>query len=145
MKEKIHPKYGLVLFTCASCGNQFVTGTTRLDGARKEYQGREYPAMTLEICSQCHPFFSGKQIYVDTAGRVEKFQRRYGSLTGVKEPADKPKKAAAQPPQEKPKEEPKAAAAPSEPKKQAPPRPKTDAQGAPKPKPSEAKDIATPN
>jgi hypothetical protein len=57
--------------------------------------------MTLEICSQCHPYFSGKQIYVDTAGRVEKFQRRYGSLTGAKQEAATAKKAVPQPPQQK--------------------------------------------
>jgi len=112
MKEKIHPKFGDVLFSCASCGSQFIVGSTRLDGAKKEYQGREYPAMTLEICSQCHPFFSGKQIYVDTAGRVEKFQRRYGSLTGAKAPAVEKKAEAGTP-----AEAPKAAAAPAQPKR----------------------------
>ena len=95
MKPEIHPNYGPVLFTCASCGNEFVVRTTRLDGQKREHKGREFPSMILEICSQCHPFFSGKQIYVDTAGRVEKFQRRYGSLTGLKEPK-----------KEEPKEEP---------------------------------------
>ncbi len=79
MKDKIHPKYGSVLVSCASCGNTFLTASTRLDGPKKEYHGREYPSLTLEICSQCHPFFSGKQIYVDTAGRVEKFTKRYGT------------------------------------------------------------------
>lgn len=85
MKPKIHPDYGLVLFTCASCGNEFLVRSTRLEGEKREHKGQQYPSMTLEICSQCHPFFSGKQMYVDTAGRVEKFQRRYGSLTGIKE------------------------------------------------------------
>jgi len=80
MKDKIHPNYGLVLVTCASCGNEFVVRSTKLNGPKREYNGQELPTMTLEICSQCHPFFSGKQIYVDTAGRVEKFQRRYGSF-----------------------------------------------------------------
>jgi large subunit ribosomal protein L31 len=97
MKAKIHPNYGPVLFTCASCNNQFVVCSTRLDGDKREYEGREYPAMTLEICSQCHPFFSGKQMYVDTAGRVEKFQRRYGSMTGQKAPAAKQTKAEEKP------------------------------------------------
>lgn len=89
MKPKIHPEYGPVLFRCAACGNEFVVRTTKLDGDKREHEGKEYPSMTLEICSQCHPFFSGKQVYVDTAGRVEKFQQRYGSLTGVKEDATK--------------------------------------------------------
>lgn len=85
MKRDIHPKSEPVLFTCASCGSEYVILSTRTAGPKREYQGREYPSMTLEICAHCHPFFSGKQVYVDTAGRVEKFQRRYGSLTGVKE------------------------------------------------------------
>ena len=65
MKEKIHPKYGPARFECA-CGNVIETKSTR--------QG----TIKVEICSKCHPFFTGKQKYVDTAGRVEKFQRKYG-------------------------------------------------------------------
>ncbi len=106
MKDKIHPKYGSVVVSCASCGNTFLTASTRLDGPKKEYQGREYPALTLEICSQCHPFFSGKQIYVDTAGRVEKFTKRYGTNIVGTEPPPKVKT----PP--KKQEPPKPAAAP---------------------------------
>jgi large subunit ribosomal protein L31 len=139
MKDKIHPQYGNVLFTCASCSSQFVTTSTRLDGAKKEYQGKEYPGMTLEICSQCHPFFSGKQIYVDTAGRVEKFQRRYGSLTGVKPDAAAAKKAEPQQAQAKAKEAPRAAvAAPAEPKKPPAPRPPKPSPGKPKVEPAKA-------
>ena len=134
MKAKIHPRYGNVLVSCASCGNTFLTASTRLDGAKKEYQGKEFPSMTLEICSQCHPFFSGKQIYVDTAGRVEKFTRRYGSFTGAKPAAEKP--AAAPAAAEKPKE-PSKAAAPAEPKKAMPPRP-PKAGGEAKEKPPKA-------
>jgi large subunit ribosomal protein L31 len=63
MKEKIHPAYQEVKVTCA-CGNTFVTRSTKKE-------------LKVEICSQCHPFFSGKQKYLDTAGRIEKFQRKY--------------------------------------------------------------------
>ena len=113
MKAKIHPEYGTVVVSCASCGNEFLVGSTKLTGAKREYQGREYPSMTLEICSQCHPFFSGKQIYVDTAGRVEKFQRRYGSLTGQRQETGTAQEKESQ------KEQPEtaAAAAPAEAKK----------------------------
>ena len=88
------------MFRCASCGNEFLVGSTRLDGDPREHQGQEYPAMALEICSQCHPFFSGKQMFVDTAGRVEKFHRRYGTRTGAKKQpaADKPAEDATQEP-----------------------------------------------
>lgn len=64
MKDKIHPEYVECKVTCA-CGNSFVTRTTR-------------PKLAVDICSACHPFFTGKQKFVDTAGRVEKFLRRYG-------------------------------------------------------------------
>ena len=128
MKAKIHPEYGTVVVSCASCGNEFLVGSTKLTGAKREYQGREYPSMTLEICSQCHPFFSGKQIYVDTAGRVEKFQRRYGSLTGQKQETDTAQKKEAQ------KEQPEtvAAAAPTEAEKSASPGAKGAADAKPK-------------
>lgn len=63
MKEKIHPAYQEVKVTCA-CGNTFVTRSTKKE-------------LKVEICSQCHPFFSGKQKYLDTAGRIEKFHRKY--------------------------------------------------------------------
>lgn len=64
MKKKIHPKYFDTTITCA-CGNVIKTRSTVKD-------------LHIEICSKCHPFFSGKQKFVDTAGRVEKFQKKYG-------------------------------------------------------------------
>ena len=64
MKEGIHPKYYKVTVTCA-CGNRFETGSTK-------------PEIRLELCSACHPFYTGKQKLVDTAGRIERFQKRYG-------------------------------------------------------------------
>ena len=65
MKADIHPKYNDVTINC-SCGNSFVTRST---------VGKE--TMTVEVCSECHPFYTGKQKIVDTAGRVERFRRRY--------------------------------------------------------------------
>jgi len=64
MKEGIHPKYNTVTVGCA-CGSKFETRSTKSD-------------IRLELCSQCHPFFTGKQKLVDTAGRIERFQKRYG-------------------------------------------------------------------
>ena len=63
MKKDIHPKYEETTVTCG-CGNKFVTRRTKKN-------------IAIEICSVCHPFFTGKMKYVDTAGRVEKFQRKY--------------------------------------------------------------------
>jgi large subunit ribosomal protein L31 len=64
MKDKIHPKYFETTIRCA-CGNEIKTRSTVKD-------------IRVEICSACHPFFTGKQKFVDTAGRVEKFMRKYG-------------------------------------------------------------------
>ena len=66
MKDDIHPKYVDCKVTCG-CGETFATRATK-------------PEIGVEICSKCHPFFTGKQKLVDTAGRVEKFQRRYGKF-----------------------------------------------------------------
>jgi large subunit ribosomal protein L31 len=66
MKKDIHPKYGRTKVRCA-CGNEFETGST----AEK---------IRVEICSKCHPFFPGKQKLMDTAGRVERFRRKYAHL-----------------------------------------------------------------
>ncbi len=64
MKEKIHPDYVDATITCA-CGNVVKTRSTVKE-------------LHVEICSKCHPFFTGKQKLVDTAGRVERFERKYG-------------------------------------------------------------------
>ena len=64
MKEGIHPKYYNTVIKCA-CGTEIRTRST----------ARDYH---VEICSACHPFFTGKQKLIDTAGRVEKFRRKYG-------------------------------------------------------------------
>jgi large subunit ribosomal protein L31 len=64
MKPEIHPNYDEINVTCA-CGNSFTTRSTK---------GEE---LHIEICSECHPFFTGKQKLVDTAGRVDRFNRRY--------------------------------------------------------------------
>lgn len=66
MKKGIHPKYQETTVTCA-CGATFVTRSTK-------------PEIRLEICSQCHPFFTGKQKLLDSAGKVEKFKRKYAHL-----------------------------------------------------------------
>ena len=66
MKADIHPAYNEVKVTC-SCGNTFETRSTL---------GKE--ALSLDVCSACHPFFTGKQKMVDTAGRVDKFRQKYG-------------------------------------------------------------------
>ncbi len=65
MKAGIHPNYVEAVVRC-SCGNTFTTRSTK-------------PDLHVELCSECHPFFTGKQKLVDSGGRVERFQRRYGA------------------------------------------------------------------
>jgi len=64
MKEKIHPKYFNDAQVTCSCGNTFTTGSTR-------------KTLKVELCSACHPFYTGSKRMVDTAGRVERFKQRY--------------------------------------------------------------------
>lgn len=65
MKADIHPKYEDITVTC-SCGNSFKTRST---------VGKD---LVIEVCAQCHPFYTGKQKMVDTGGRVDRFRRKYG-------------------------------------------------------------------
>lgn len=67
MKQGIHPEYKEVTVRCA-CGESFVTRSTRPDANGE---------IRVEICSKCHPFFTGKQKLVDTGGRVDRFKKRY--------------------------------------------------------------------
>ncbi|MSQ30782.1 MAG: 50S ribosomal protein L31 [Dehalococcoidia bacterium] len=64
MKATIHPKYELATVTCGSCAATWETRSTK-------------PVIHVDVCSNCHPFFTGEQRIVDTAGRVERFRRRY--------------------------------------------------------------------
>ncbi|HKH87620.1 MAG TPA: 50S ribosomal protein L31 [Acidimicrobiales bacterium] len=70
MKTDIHPDYVTAQVHC-SCGNTFVTRSTS-------------PDLHVELCNECHPFYTGKQKLVDTGGRVERFERRYGRRKGKK-------------------------------------------------------------
>jgi large subunit ribosomal protein L31 len=71
MKESIHPEYTEISVTC-SCGNSFRTRST---------VGHD---LHVEVCSSCHPFYTGKQKIVDTAGRVDKFRKKYAGVTGAR-------------------------------------------------------------
>jgi len=71
MKEGIHPNYPAARVTCA-CGNTFVTRSTRGD-------------FQVDVCSACHPFYTGTQKLIDTAGRVDRFRKRYAAKDAKKE------------------------------------------------------------
>ena len=70
MKPEIHPEYVVARVRCG-CGNEFETRSTKAE-------------IRVEICSSCHPFYTGKQKIVDTAGKVERFRRRYGTSRAAK-------------------------------------------------------------
>jgi len=79
MKEKIHPKYQKVVFEDHSAEFRFLTRSTMTSNEKVKWEdGNEYPLIKVEISSASHPFFTGKQKFLDTAGRVEKFQKRFG-------------------------------------------------------------------
>lgn len=65
MKKDIHPNYHNVTVTCTTCGNSFVTGTTKDE-------------IKVDTCANCHPFYTGKQKFAKEAGRIDKFNKRYG-------------------------------------------------------------------
>jgi large subunit ribosomal protein L31 len=69
MKTDVHPNYDTATITC-SCGNVIKTRSTRKE-------------LSIELCNECHPFYTGKQKLVDTGGRVERFERRYGKRRGA--------------------------------------------------------------
>lgn len=71
MREGIHPKYDAITATC-SCGNVIKTNST---------VGHD---IQLDVCSQCHPFYTGKQKVMDTGGRIDRFQKRFGGRIGKK-------------------------------------------------------------
>lgn len=77
MKEKTHPKYEKIVVVCTSCGNQFLSGSTKVSKEKMEFEGKEYPVLKVEICSNCHGFFTGKNQVIDSAGRIEKFKKKY--------------------------------------------------------------------
>ncbi|GFI59020.1 50S ribosomal protein L31 type B [Muribaculaceae bacterium] len=80
MKKDIHPKeYREVVFKDMSNDETFITRSTVASRETIEIDGKEYPLVKLEITSSSHPFFTGKQKLVDTAGRVDKFRSRYGN------------------------------------------------------------------
>ena len=88
MKPEIHPKYNTIEITCLACSTKFSVGSTRTS------------ELKTEVCSNCHPFFTGKLKFVDTAGRIEKFKTKfagagYASLKKGKKAAPAP--AAAEP------------------------------------------------
>jgi large subunit ribosomal protein L31 len=74
MKENIHPTYYDATVYCGGCGNTFVCGAT-------------VPEIRVGVCSQCHPYYTGKQKLLDTEGRVDRFKKKYGKLPSASTPS----------------------------------------------------------
>ena len=79
MKPEIHPEYRQVVFQDQSSGDNIIVGSTMATSETITLDGVEYPLAKVELSSRSHPFFTGQMKIVDTAGRVERFERRYGA------------------------------------------------------------------
>lgn len=79
MKEGIHPKYGPVVFEDMQTGFRFLTQSTMGSKETIKWEdGNTYPLVKVEVSSKSHPFYTGQKIFVDTAGRIDKFNKKYG-------------------------------------------------------------------
>ena len=86
MKKGIHPdKYRLVVFKDMSNGHSFLSRSTAASKEKVQWEdGKEYPLVKLEISSQSHPFFTGKMKFIDTAGRIDKFNKKFAKTKFAK-------------------------------------------------------------
>lgn len=80
MKKNIHPKYQQVLFVDSATGHRFVCGSTVQSEHKEKFEGQEYPVVPVSTSSASHPFFTGSKQFVDSEGRVEKFNKRFRGL-----------------------------------------------------------------
>lgn len=78
MKAGIHPDYREILIHDMASGTEFVVRSSQITNETKEFNGTEYPLVKVDISDKSHPFFTGKQTLVDTAGRIDKFYKKYG-------------------------------------------------------------------
>lgn len=79
MKKGIHPEYREVVFHDLTSDYKFVTRSTVQTKDTMEFEGKTYPLVKIEVSSQSHPFYTGKNVLLDTTGRVDKFRKRYGT------------------------------------------------------------------
>lgn len=90
MKKDIHPAYDFVIFKDFSTGFSFLTKSTRTSDKKEKWEdGKEYPIIEVEISSASHPFYTGQQRLVDSAGRIDKFKRKYSKTENNKKQAKK--------------------------------------------------------
>ena len=86
MKKDLHPKYNPVVFVDMTTGKRFVSRSTKTSEKKEVIDGVEYSLISIGITSDSHPFFTGLAQFVDTAGRIDKFQKRFGTVRRVGKP-----------------------------------------------------------
>ncbi len=97
MKQGIHPDYAPVVFIDANTGCEFLSRTTKKSSEKRVIDGVEHRVISLEITSDTHPFWTGKMHRVDTAGRIDRFNKRFGDqIVGAKRKTRKPTKEGAE-------------------------------------------------
>ncbi|KRM17896.1 ribosomal protein L31 [Ligilactobacillus hayakitensis DSM 18933 = JCM 14209] len=78
MKQGIHPEYHEVVFMDSSTGYKFLSGSTKTSEETVEFEGKTYPLIRVEISSDSHPFYTGRQKFTQADGRVDRFNKKYG-------------------------------------------------------------------
>jgi len=93
MKKDLHPDYHPVIFQDMSTGKQFVTRSTAKSDRTEQVDGVDHFVISIGVTSDSHPFFTGQKQFVDTEGRIDKFQKRFGSVKRAKKRAKSEEKA----------------------------------------------------
>lgn len=86
MKADIHPDYHPVIFQDMTSGKRYVTRSTAKSANKETVDGVEYYVLSMGVTADTHPFYTGKSTFVDTEGRIDKFQKRFGSVRRAKKP-----------------------------------------------------------
>jgi len=86
MKADLHPEYNPVIFQDMSTGKQFVTRSTAKSDRVEQVDGVDHFVISIGVTADSHPFFTGQKQFVDTEGRIDKFQKRFGAVRRVKKP-----------------------------------------------------------
>lgn len=86
MKTDLHPEYHPVVFVDMTTGARFISRSTKTSDKKEEIDGVEHHVISMGITSDSHPFFTGQKQFVDTEGRIDKFQKRFGTVRRAKKP-----------------------------------------------------------
>ena len=89
MRKGIHPDYHPVVFLDSATGYKFLSGSTRTSSETIDYEGKDYPLIRVEISSDSHPFYTGRQKFTQADGRVDRFNKKYGFADKNAKPAEK--------------------------------------------------------